>query len=96
MAYFIEFYQNLERHCFRGYDQLFSSLLRPTTCHKTLVTTRKLGLGACRQSPTGSQRGAPQTNEEVRDETFKGPGLVGLWTKADSVMLCDDFRCGVR
>jgi hypothetical protein len=28
---------------------------------------------------------------EVEDETFKEPGKVGLWTKADSVVLFDDF-----
>lgn len=28
---------------------------------------------------------------EVVDTTFKGPGKFGLWTKADSVMLFDDF-----
>lgn len=28
----------------------------------------------------------------VEDNTFPGPGLVGLWTKADSVTLFDDFR----
>jgi hypothetical protein len=26
------------------------------------------------------------------DETFKTPGAVGVWTKADSVTLFDDFR----
>lgn len=29
---------------------------------------------------------------KVRDRTFQGPGRVGLWTKADSVTLFDDFR----
>jgi hypothetical protein len=33
---------------------------------------------------------------EVEDETFKDAGKVGLWTKADSVMLFDDFSCGAR
>jgi hypothetical protein len=28
------------------------------------------------------------------DETFPGAGMVGLWTKADSVTLFDDFRYG--
>lgn len=28
---------------------------------------------------------------EVKDTTFPGPGKVGLWTKADSVTLFDDF-----
>ncbi len=28
---------------------------------------------------------------EVKDSTFSGPGKVGLWTKADSVTLFDDF-----
>jgi iron complex outermembrane receptor protein len=28
---------------------------------------------------------------EVEDETFKGAGKVGLWTKADSVTYFDDF-----
>ena len=27
------------------------------------------------------------------DETFKNPGAVGVWTKADSVTLFDDFNC---
>lgn len=31
---------------------------------------------------------------EVEDDTFKGEGAVGLWTKADSVTLFDDFRFG--
>ena len=31
---------------------------------------------------------------EVEDATFTAPGKVGLWTKADSVTLFDDFRCG--
>ena len=29
----------------------------------------------------------------VEDETFKEPGAVGVWTKADSVTLFDDLRC---
>ena len=29
---------------------------------------------------------------EVEDGTFPEPGMVGLWTKADSVTLFDDFR----
>jgi hypothetical protein len=33
---------------------------------------------------------------EVEDETFKDAGKVGLWTKADSVMLFDDFNCGAK
>ena len=33
---------------------------------------------------------------EVEDETFKDAGKVGLWTKADSVMLFDDFSCGAK
>jgi hypothetical protein len=28
----------------------------------------------------------------AEDDTFSAPGLVGLWTKADSVTLFDDFR----
>lgn len=31
----------------------------------------------------------------VEDATFPGPGKVGLWTKADSVTVFDDFRYGV-
>jgi len=31
---------------------------------------------------------------EWEDETFKEPGMVGLWTKADSVTLFDDFSFG--
>lgn len=31
---------------------------------------------------------------DVEDETFAGAGKVGLWTKADSVMLFDDFSYG--
>jgi hypothetical protein len=33
---------------------------------------------------------------EVEDETFKDAGKVGLWTKADSVMLFDDFNQGAK
>lgn len=33
---------------------------------------------------------------DVEDETFRGAGKVGLWTKADSVMLFDDFRFGEK
>jgi hypothetical protein len=33
---------------------------------------------------------------EVDDGTFKNAGKVGLWTKADSVMLFDDFDCGAK
>lgn len=33
---------------------------------------------------------------DVQDDTFAGAGKVGLWTKADSVMLFDDFRCGAE
>jgi hypothetical protein len=33
---------------------------------------------------------------EVEDDTFKSSGKVGLWTKADSVMLFDDFACGTK
>ncbi len=31
---------------------------------------------------------------EVEDATFTRAGKVGLWTKADSVTLFDDFACG--
>ena len=31
---------------------------------------------------------------EWDDQTFTEPGLAGLWTKADSVTLFDDFACG--
>jgi hypothetical protein len=31
---------------------------------------------------------------DVEDDTFKDSGNVGLWTKADSVMLFDDFSFG--
>lgn len=31
---------------------------------------------------------------EVEDQTFQGEGAVGLWTKADSVTLFDDFKYG--
>ena len=33
---------------------------------------------------------------EVEDETFKEPGAVGVWTKADSVTLFDDFTFGTK
>jgi hypothetical protein len=33
---------------------------------------------------------------EVEDETFKDAGKVGLWTKADSVTLFDDFSYGAK
>lgn len=33
---------------------------------------------------------------EWEDETFKDAGKVGVWTKADSVTLFDDFRCGEK
>jgi hypothetical protein len=33
---------------------------------------------------------------DVEDETFKDAGKVGLWTKADSVMLFDDFSYGAK
>lgn len=31
---------------------------------------------------------------EVEDETFAGPGMVGLWTKADSVTVFNGFAFG--
>ncbi|MGE5537925.1 MAG: family 16 glycoside hydrolase [Gemmatimonas sp.] len=33
---------------------------------------------------------------EVDDTTFAGPGMVGLWTKADSVTVFDSFGYGER
>lgn len=33
---------------------------------------------------------------QVKDDTFKEAGKTGLWTKADSVILFDDFNCGDR
>jgi len=33
---------------------------------------------------------------EVEDDTFKEAGAVGLWTKADSVTLFDDFTIGTN
>lgn len=33
---------------------------------------------------------------DVEDETFKDAGKVGVWTKADSVMLFDDFSYGAN
>lgn len=31
---------------------------------------------------------------EADDDTIKGAGAVGVWTKADSVTLFDDFQSG--
>jgi len=31
---------------------------------------------------------------EATDATFSSAGMTGVWTKADSVTLFDDFRCG--
>jgi hypothetical protein len=33
---------------------------------------------------------------KATDESFKGPGKVGLWTKADSLTLFDDFSYGEK
>jgi 3-keto-disaccharide hydrolase len=33
---------------------------------------------------------------DVEDDTFKNAGKVGLWTKADSVTLFDDFSYGAK
>lgn len=33
---------------------------------------------------------------EVEDDTFTDPGMVGLWTKADSVTLFDNFSFGKK
>ena len=33
---------------------------------------------------------------EVEDATFTGAGKVGVWTKADSVTLFDDFNYGSK
>jgi hypothetical protein len=33
---------------------------------------------------------------EVQDTTFRQPGKVGLWTKADSVTYFDDFRIAAK
>jgi hypothetical protein len=33
---------------------------------------------------------------EWEDDTFKDPGKVGVWTKADSVTVFDDFSYGVK
>lgn len=33
---------------------------------------------------------------DVEDSTFNGPGKVGVWTKADSVTLFDDFSYGAK
>src|SRR5256886_15627951 len=33
---------------------------------------------------------------EVEDDTFKDAGAVGVWTKADSVTLFDDFSFGTK
>lgn len=33
---------------------------------------------------------------DVEDETFSNPGAVGVWTKADSITLFDDFAYGSK
>ena len=33
---------------------------------------------------------------EASDDSFKDAGKVGVWTKADSVTLFDDFHCGAK
>jgi hypothetical protein len=33
---------------------------------------------------------------EVEDGTFQAAGAVGVWTKADSVTLFDDFSFGTK
>src|SRR5439155_19644323 len=37
-----------------------------------------------------------KTAIEWDDDTFKDAGKVGVWTKADSVTLFDDFNCGEK
>ena len=37
-----------------------------------------------------------RTALEWDDETFKDAGKVGVWTKADSVTLFDDFAYGAK
>ena len=41
-----------------------------------------------------SQANVLRQSGEVEDATFKNAGRVGLWTKADSVTLFDDFTYG--
>jgi hypothetical protein len=33
---------------------------------------------------------------EANDESFREAGKVGVWTKADSVTLFDNFTCGSK
>ena len=33
---------------------------------------------------------------DTTDRTFSGPGKVGMWTKADSVIYFDDFRVAAK
>jgi hypothetical protein len=37
-----------------------------------------------------------QQTVEVEDNTFAEAGNVGVWTKADTVTLFDDFTCDER
>ena len=39
---------------------------------------------------------APADSVTTEDVTFKDAGKLGLWTKADSVTLFDDFSHGVK
>jgi hypothetical protein len=44
---------------------------------------------------TKTGEGEPMWTVE-KDDTFKDAGKVGLWTKADSVTLFDDFSFGTK
>jgi len=69
------------------------------------VKDRMFGYGVDTDVPTGRWSSLRVTFEgnlftvyyqgeklfEVQDDTFAGPGAVGVWTKADSVTLFDAF-----
>ena len=55
--------------------------------------------GTLRVVATGNQFEVYHNNKklyEVKDETFKEAGKVGLWTKADSVIYFDDLQVTVK
>jgi hypothetical protein len=37
-----------------------------------------------------------KTSIELEEKTFREAGMVGVWTKADSVTLFDDFGYGAK
>jgi hypothetical protein len=83
-----------------GNITIYHTIKGKRTAFKSVKETAKSGTWhALRVDFEGNEFGVTFDGKKVikaTDESFKGAGKIGVWTKADSLMLFDDFSYGEK